>query len=133
MPRSGDDSDGVESDHPGILKFCLHLGERLHRVSCKMHTGEAQRVRMLHYVDEGDDARPALRRVKPVATPRIIGDVAVAAIPDVDAVEAVVEDRNPDKEQLQQKNAWQAVEKLDLLSVGDRAFESLGIRDEVFE
>jgi hypothetical protein len=34
-----------------------------------------------------------------------MGDVAVALIPDVDAVEAVVENRNPDEEQLQQKNA----------------------------
>ena len=98
-----------------------------------MHAGETQRIRVLHYINEGDDTGPALRCVKPVTGPRIIGDIAIAAIPDIDAVEAVVENRNPDEEKLQQKNTGQAIEKLDLLSVGDGAFEGLGVRDEMFE
>jgi hypothetical protein len=63
-----------------------------------MYSGEAQGISVLHYVDEGDDAGPALRGVEPVARPGIIGDVGLALIPDEDAVEAVVEDRNPDEE-----------------------------------
>src|SRR5580658_10598734 len=98
MPRSSDDSDRVEGDHPRILKLMLDFSERLIRMRSQDRTGEAQRVRVLHYVDECDDAGPALSRVKPVATPRIISNIAVAAIPDVDAVEAVIEDRNPDEE-----------------------------------
>jgi 2-oxoglutarate dehydrogenase complex dehydrogenase (E1) component-like enzyme len=71
--------------------------------------------------------------VEPIAGPRVIGDVALALIPDPKAVEAVVGDRNPDEEQLQQKNERQAVQKLDLLAIADRAFEGFGVRDEVFE
>jgi len=52
---------------------------------------------MLHDVDEGDDAGPALRGIEPVAGPGIIGDVGLALIPDEDAVKSVVEDRNPNE------------------------------------
>src|SRR5271169_3472225 len=90
-------------------------------------------ISMLHHVGERDDAGPALRSVKPVARPGISADVGRALIPDVDAVEPVVKNRNPDEEQFQKKNERQAVQKLDLFSVGDRAFEGFGIRDEVFE
>src|SRR5208282_781248 len=133
VPGSGDDRDRVKGDHPRILEFCLNLGERLHGVRRQVHAGEAQIISMLHHVDERDDASPALGAVKPIALPRIIDDVGVALIPDVDAVEAVVKDRNPDKEQLQKKNSGQAIEKLDLLAVSLNAFEGFGVRDEMFE
>src|SRR5271169_290370 len=99
----------------------------------QMDTSKAQIQGVLHDVDEGDYARPALGRVEPVAGPRVIRDVALASIPDVKAVEAVVEDRNPDEEQLQQKNAGQAVEELDLFPVGYGAVEGFGVRDEVLD
>ena len=99
----------------------------------QVHAREAQGVSVLHHVDERDNAGPALRGVEPVTSPRVIGNVGFALIPNINAVEAVVEDRNPDKEQLQQKNEGQAVQKLDLLSIGQWAFESFGVRDEVFE
>src|ERR1035441_9226308 len=108
MPGSGDDADGVEGDHPRILKFRLNFGERLHRMRRQAHAGKAQVVSMLHDVDESDDAGPAMCGVEPIASPRVIGDVALALIPDPKAVEAVVGDRNPDEEQLQQKNEGQA-------------------------
>ena len=101
MPGSGDDADRVKGDHPRILKFCLDLGERLHGMRRQVHAGEAQEIGVLHHVDERDDAGPALRGVEPVARPGIIGDVGLALIPDIDAVEAVVKDRNPDEEQLE--------------------------------
>ena len=99
----------------------------------QVHAGEAQVISMLHHVGERDDASPALRGVEPVTGPGIIADVGVALVPDVDAVEAVVEDRNPDEEELQQKNEGQAVQKLDLLAIGYWALEGFGVRDEVFE
>ena len=37
-------------------------------------------------IDKRDRARPALRRIHPVAAPRIFCEVAVAAVPDVEAV-----------------------------------------------
>jgi len=98
MPGSGDDAERVEGDHPRIVELSLHLRKCQVGMRRQMHAGEAQRVRVLRYVNEGDDSGPALRGVEPVASPGIIGDVGLALIPDEDAVEAVVEDRNPDEE-----------------------------------
>src|ERR1035441_4272872 len=100
-------------------------------MSRQVHAGEAQKVSMLHHEDERDDAGPALRRVEPVARPWVIANVGLALIPDVDAIEAVVEDRNPDEEQFEEKNSGQAVQKLDLLAVGDGTFEGFSVRNEV--
>ena len=133
MPGSGDDAKGVERDHPRIVELCLHLGKCQVRMRRQVHAGKAQGVSVLHDVDEGDDAGPALRAIEPVAGPGIIGDVGLALIPDEDAVESVVEDRNPNEKQFQQKNERQAVQKCDLPAVGVCAFEGFGVRDEVFE
>src|SRR5450755_2959007 len=133
MPGSGDDANRIESDHPRILKFRLYLGKRLHGMRRQMHAREAQKPSVLHHVGERDDPRPALRSVQPVTGPRISRNIRITLIPDVDAIETVIKNRNPDKEQLQQKNARQAVQKLDLLSIGQRAFEGFGVRDEVFK
>src|SRR5208283_2111586 len=133
MPGSGYDADRVKGDHPRILEFSLHFGERLHGVRRQVDAGEAQVIRVLHHVDQRDDAGPALRGVEPVSLPRISADIGLALIPDVDAVEAVVEDRNPDEEQLQKKNEGEAVQKLDLIAIGLNAFEGFGVGDEVLE
>ncbi len=45
----------------------------------------------------------------------------------------MVEDRNPDEKQFQQKNERQAVQKCDLPAIGFGAFERFSVRDEVFE
>ena len=99
----------------------------------QVYAGEAQIISVLHHVDERDDAGPALRGIEPVAAPRISREVSLALIPDINAVEAVIENRNPDKEKLEQKNSGQAIQKLNLFSIGDRTFEGFRIRDEVFE
>ncbi len=133
MPGCGDDAERVEGDHPRIVELCLHLRKCQVGMRRKMNAGEAQGVSMLHDVDECDDAGPALGSVEPVAGPGIVGDVGLALIPDEDAVERVVEDRNPNEKQFQQKNERQAVQKCDLPAVGVCAFEGFGVRDEVFE
>ena len=133
MPGSGDDAERVKGDHPRIVKLCLHLRKCLVGMRRQVHAGETQRVSMLHDVDEGDDAGPALRGIEPIAAPGIIADVGLALIPDENAVEGVVEDRNPNKKQLQEKNEGQAVQKRDLPAIGLGAFEGFSVRDEVFE
>src|SRR5229473_2351657 len=97
MPGSGDDAEGVEGDHPRIVELCLHLRKCQVGMRRQMHTGEAQGISMLHDVDEGDNAGPALRGIKPVAGPGIIGDVGLALVPDEDSVKSVIEDWNPDE------------------------------------
>ena len=116
-----------------MLKLSLHLGERRHRICRQMHTGKTQVVRVLNYVDEGDDAGPALRGIKPIPLPWIIADVRVAAPPDPDPVETVIENRNPDEANFKHEDERQAVQELDLRAVGVRAFEGLRVRDEVLE
>ena len=127
MPGSGDDAERVEGDHPRIVELRLHLGKCQVWIRRQVHAGKAQRVSMLHDVDEGDDAGPALRGIEPVAGPGIIGDVAFALIPDEDAVKSVVEDRNPNEKQLEKKNEGQAVQKRDLPAIGLGAFEGFGV------
>src|SRR5208282_186907 len=99
----------------------------------QMHASEAQEVGVLHNKNERDDPGPAMRGVKPIAGPGIVGDIGLALIPDINAVEAVVGDGNPDEEQFEQKNERQAIQKFDLLAIGQWAFEGFGVRDEVFE
>jgi hypothetical protein len=133
MPGSSDDPEGVEGDHPRIVELRLHLGKSQVGMRRQVHAGEAQGVSMLRDVDEGDDAGPTLRCIEPIAGPGIIGDVGLALIPDENTVEAVIENRNPDEEQFEQKNERQAVQKCDLPAIGLGAFEGFGVRDEMFE
>ena len=133
VPGRRDDSHCVKSDHPRILEFSLDLGERRGGIRRQVYASEAQVVRVLGDVDEGNNAGPALGRIKPVAGPGIIADVGLPAPPDVDAIQGVVEDRDPDAEQLQTHDEGQAIQKLDLGPVSVRALESLGVRNEVFK
>src|ERR1700692_82489 len=98
-----------------------------------MHSREAQMIGVLHHVDQRNDAGPALRGVEHVASPRVSRNIVLSLIPDVDAVETVIKNRNPDEEQLQKKNSGQAIQKLNLLAISQRAFEGFGVRDEMFE
>src|SRR4029077_14555950 len=56
-----------------------------------------------------------------------------AAIPDVEAVEGVVENRQPDAKQFQTYNEGEAGEQFHLLGVGCGAARGKGIRDEVLD
>src|ERR1019366_1935364 len=62
-----------------------------------------------------------------------VRDIRVAAPPDVDAIKAVVKDRDPDEENFQRHDERQAVQKCNLLAVSFRSVESLVVRDEVLE
>src|SRR5215472_2505856 len=133
MPGCGNYAGDIKRHHPGVLKYMLHLGEGLERMRAEHRAAEAQMIGVLNDVSEGYDACPALREVQPVALPRVFADVRVATPPDVDAVEAVVKDRDPYETQLHEKHAGQAVEELNLLAVGDGPFEGFGVGDEMFE
>src|SRR5580704_218084 len=116
-----------------MLEFALYLGESIHRVRGQVYTGEAQRICVLDHIDEGDNSRPALRGIKPVALPRVCAEVGVAAPPDVNAVQSVVEDRNPDEENLHRENEREAVQKRDLSAIGLGSVKGLEVRNEVLE
>ncbi len=84
-------------------------------------------------VGEGDQAGVALRQVHPVPCPRVVDDVRFAAQPDIDAVDAVIQDGQKDEDPLQHAHQRQAVEELDLLAVGDRALQRFEVREQVLQ
>ena len=88
---------------------------------------------MLQDVGERDQAGVALGNVHPVPCPGIVDDVGLAAQPDPDAVDGVIEDGQKDEDPLQHAHQRQAVEELDLLAVGSGALERLEVREQVLE
>ena len=112
----------------------LHLPEGgVVAAAHQVHAAEAHVIEVVQDVEEGDHAGPALRGVQPVAGPGILADVRLAAIPDVEAVERVIEQGQEDEAPLQHANERQAGEELDLVVVGLRALGRLGVGDEVLE
>ena len=96
-----------------------------------MYAREANMPGMPAHVKKGDGAGPALRGVHPVAGPGIPANIGVAAIPDVEAIERVKENREPDAEQFQRDDKRETGEKFDLLGIRRRAIDGEGVGDEV--
>ena len=94
---------------------------------------EALAVYVLRDVGEGDEACIALRDVHPIAGPGVVDDVGLAAEPDVDAVDAVIEDGQKDEDPFEYADEGQAVEELDLVAIGDGAFEGFEVGQDVLE
>ena len=116
-----------------MLKLQLHFAESGVGMGQDVNAAEAQMPGVPHDVAEGDGAGPALESEHPVAGPGIVADVALAAEPDVEAVERVIKDRQPDPEQFEVENEREAGEQFDLLGVcgGTAGGECVG--DEVFD
>ena len=70
----------------------LDFGEGGVGVLGENDAGEALAIDVLGDVGEGDEAGVALGGVHPVAGPGVVDEVGLAAEPDPDAVEGVIED-----------------------------------------
>src|SRR5467141_2677270 len=116
-----------------MLKFSLHFAEGRAGICQDMHAAEAQMPGVPDHVEEGDGAGPALRSEHEIAGPGIIRNVAFSAIPNVEAIQRVIENGQPDPEQLQIKDKRKAGEEVDLLGVGSWTAGCKGIRDEVLD
>ncbi len=88
---------------------------------------------VLPYIDDGDEAGVSLGGVHPIAGPGVVDDVGLAAEPDPNAVEAVIEDGQEDEDPLEDTDEGKAVEELDLVAIGDGAFEGLEVGEDVLE
>ena len=99
----------------------------------EIDAGEALAVEVLGDVGEGDEAGVALGGVHPVAGPGVVDDVGLAAEPDPDAVEGVIEDGQKDEGPLKDADQGEAVEEFDLGSVGEGAFEGLEVGEDVLD
>src|SRR5438046_9776357 len=99
-----------------MLKLILHFAKSCAGISQNMHTAEAQMPGVPDHVEEGDGAGPALRSEHEIAGPGIIRNVAFSAIPNVEAIQRVIENEQPDSEQLQIKDKRKAGEYISLLA-----------------
>ncbi len=133
VPADGDHGDDVDGQHPGVGELLLHLGEGGVGMLGQADAHEALAEDVLGDVGEGDEAGVALGDVHPVAGPGVVDDVGLAAQPDPDAVEGVIEDGQKDEDPLQDADQGQAVEELDLGSVGEGAFEGLEVGEQVLQ
>lgn len=88
---------------------------------------------MPDHVEECNGAGPSLRRIHPVAGPRIFRNIAFAAIPDKETVKRVIQNRQPDTEQLQSHNEREAAQEFNLFAVRARPLSRKGVRKEVLD
>ena len=91
MEGRRDDSDYVKCQIVGILHGGVDIGVGGHAAG-----GEALGPDVPADEEEGDDAAPALQDVEPVGHPGVTEGIGFALPPDVEAVEAVKEDGEPD-------------------------------------
>src|SRR5207245_10337004 len=98
-----------------MLKLILHFAKSCAGISQNVHTTEAQMPCVPHHVEEGNGTRPALRSKHEVTGPGIVCNVALSAIPNVEAVQRVVKNGQPDSEQIQIKEKRKAREQFNLL------------------
>src|SRR6185312_3951344 len=94
VPRGSNDSDQIKHSGPPVLKLSLHLAKGCIGMREQVCTGEAHSVGMPDDVGEGDSAGPALRGIHKVSRPGIVANVGLAAEPDIEAVERVIQKRN---------------------------------------
>src|SRR5271154_2396720 len=91
MEGSRADSDQIEQHRPEITHGVLYVGVGRHAVA-----QVAFGVEMPTDEDEGDNSGPALQDIEPVCHPGMTDRVRFALPPDVHAVKAVEEERNPE-------------------------------------
>src|SRR6476659_6305162 len=133
VPADGDHGDDVDGEHDGVGKFLLHLCKCSAGIFRQADSHEALAQDMLTDVEDGYQAGPALSNVHPIAGPRIVDDVGLAAQPDIHAVEAVVEDGQEDECPLEHAHKRQGIEELDLCTVSGGAFECFEVGDEMLD
>src|SRR5450631_782966 len=91
MERRGGDSYEIKGDEPGIHHGGLNVGVCGHAAA-----DEALGVQVPGDEDESDDAGPTLERVHPVGHPGMAEDVRLPFPPDIHAVEAMEQKRQPE-------------------------------------
>ena len=118
VPADGDHGNHVDGEHPWVGEFVLDFGKGHAGIVGQIGAGETLADDVLNDVEERDEAGVALGEVHPVASPGVVNDIGFAAQPDVDAIDAVIEDGQEDKDPLEHANQGKAVEELDLCRVG---------------
>src|SRR5258708_38263337 len=110
--------------------FCLYSGEGSVRIGVQINSRKAHRPSVPHDVDERDAAGPALRCVHPVPGPGIHDRVPLAPIPDIETVERVERNRQPDPKQLKEEYERKISEKAYLPGVSVRPADGGRVRNQ---
>src|SRR5271157_511145 len=130
VPRSRDQTHHIEQKEKRLKYFMLHLAERSPRIVVEIDSGKPHRPGVPHDVSEGDGPGPALRRVHPVASPRISDRISVSAIPDVKPVKGVKRNRQPDPKQFEEEHERKIGQEAHLALVGMRTTDRGRVRDQ---
>lgn len=110
--------------------FRLHFAERSTRKLMKVNTGEAHRPCVPDDVHESDAPGPALDGVHPVPHPGIVTDIYFPAIPDVETVERVEQNRQPDAEKLEYRHQRKARQEPHLAGVSSGPADRSSVGNE---
>src|ERR1041385_3340418 len=81
-------------------------------------------------VKEGDPTRPALQCIHPVASPGIVADIHLTAIPDVEPIKGVKRDRQPNSDEFQHEHKRQPSQKSHMRSISSSSAAGGGIRNQ---
>ena len=117
VPARGGESDDVEGKDPGIGERFLHLAKAGAGQSVQVDPAEALGVGVIDDEGEGDAAGPALQAVHPIPNPGIIQQIALAAIPEPEAVSAVEGEWQPNTKKFQKEDKRKIREKGYLMRV----------------
>src|ERR1051326_1116637 len=96
VPRRRDQANHIKQEKWSLKYFALHFSKRRSGELVQVDSGKPHCPGVPQDVSESDDSGPALRRVHPVAGPRIVADIRLAPIPDVEAIERVIKEGEPD-------------------------------------
>src|SRR5205809_4515707 len=96
MPGGAEQSNNIKRQESRFGQFKLHLSEGCAGMQVQINAGEAQMPDVPSDVGKDYGASPALQGVHPIALPGITDDVSLSAIPDVETIEPVKGDRQPD-------------------------------------
>src|SRR5580765_5885452 len=102
-------------------------------MSQQVNATEAQMPSMPRHVEEGDGAGPALRGVHPVAHPGVIADVRISAIPDIETVKRVIQNRQPYPEEFESDDERESSQQLNLFGIRARTLGGEGVGYEMFD
>jgi len=125
MEHHGGKAGNVKPEDPGHGNQLLHPGIA--------HLGPIQGVHDPRVIDvvadisKGNEARPALERIKKIFRVGVPGEVGLPRGPDKDPVKRVVKNRQTDEGHLKKRHKGHALQKLDLAVVGRGPEEDEGI------
>jgi hypothetical protein len=116
-----------------MLKFQLHFTEGGSGMCQQVDAAEAQMPGMPGHIEKGDGAGPTLSGIHPVARPRVVPDVGISAIPDIEAVKGVIQNGKPDPKEFESYDERESSQQLNLFRIRARTSSGEGVGNKMFD